>query len=127
MSISSSSKEDEEVKLREVYYKPEHLWVGKKAIRKLHKVTKIAKAVIKSWLAKQALWQVHMPRPKSINRPHFEINIPNQQHQFDLLYMPHNVVYGSTYKYILTGVDVASRYKIARPLRTKKQVTLLFY
>ena len=34
--------------------------------------------------------------------------------------MPHDVVYGSTYKYILTGVDVASRYKIARPLRTKK-------
>ena len=82
--------------------------------------------MIKSWLAKQALWQVHMPPPKSINRPHFEINIPNQQHQFDLLYMPHNVVYGSTYKYVLTGVDVASRYKIARPLRTKKASDVAF-
>ena len=44
----------------------------------------------------------------------------NEQHQFDLLYMPHNVFEGSTYKYILTGIDVASRYKVARPLRTKK-------
>ena len=34
--------------------------------------------------------------------------------------MPRDVVYGSKYKYILSGVDVASRYKIARPLRTKK-------
>ena len=24
------------------------------------------------------------------------------------------------YKYILTGIDVASRYKVARPLQTKK-------
>ncbi|XP_057294703.1 KRAB-A domain-containing protein 2-like [Hydractinia symbiolongicarpus] len=41
-------------------------------------------------------------------------------HQFDLLYIPHDRLYGNTYKYILTGIDVASRYKVARPLRTKK-------
>ena len=41
-------------------------------------------------------------------------------HQFDLLYMPGDELYGNKYKYILTGVDVASRYKVARPLRTKK-------
>ena len=44
----------------------------------------------------------------------------NEQHQVDLLYMPHNVFEGNTYKYILTGIDVATRYKVARPLRTKK-------
>lgn len=41
-------------------------------------------------------------------------------HQFDLLYMPHNKLYGNTYKYILTGIDVASGYKVATPLRTNK-------
>ena len=41
-------------------------------------------------------------------------------HQFDLLFMPEDTVYGNKYKYILTGIDVASRYKVARPLRTKK-------
>ena len=45
---------------------------------------------------------------------------PNKQHQFDLLYMPHNLFEGNKYKYILTAIDVASRYKVARPLRTKK-------
>ena len=34
--------------------------------------------------------------------------------------MPHDKFQGSTYKYILTGVDVASRYNVAKPLRTKK-------
>ena len=48
----------------------------------------------------------------------FRVNIPNQLHQFDILCIPHDKVYGSTYKYILTGIDVASRFKIARPMRT---------
>ena len=43
-----------------------------------------------------------------------------EMHQFDLLFMPGDIVYGNKYKYILTGIDVASRYKVARPLRTKK-------
>ena len=34
--------------------------------------------------------------------------------------MPHNLFEGNTYKYILTGIDIASRYKVAKPLKTKK-------
>ena len=41
-------------------------------------------------------------------------------HQFDLLYMPSDTLYGNKYKYILSGIDVASRYKVERPLRTKQ-------
>ena len=51
---------------------------------------------------------------------------PNEQHQFDLLYMPHNLLEGNTYKYILTGTDVASRYKAPRPLRTKQLSEVAF-
>ena len=51
---------------------------------------------------------------------------PNEQHQFDQLYMPQNVFEGNTYKYILTGVAVASRYKVARPLRTKNSGLVVF-
>ena len=51
---------------------------------------------------------------------------PNEQHQFDLLYMPHNLFEGNIYKYVLTGIDVASRYKVARPLRTKKSSEVTF-
>ena len=41
-------------------------------------------------------------------------------HQFDLLYMPSDSSYGSKYKYILAGIDAASRFKVTRPLRTKQ-------
>ena len=34
--------------------------------------------------------------------------------------MPSTTLYGNKYKYILSGIDVASRYKVARPLRTKQ-------
>ena len=40
--------------------------------------------------------------------------------QFDLLYMPSDSLYGSKYKYILAGIDAASKFKAARPLRTKQ-------
>ena len=40
--------------------------------------------------------------------------------------MLHNLFEGNTYKYILTGIDVASRYKVSRPLRTKKSSKVAF-
>ena len=86
----------------------------------------MSKKDIKSWLAKQALWQVHIPPPKEIHHLHYDVTKPNEQHQFDLLYMPHNLFEGNTYKYILTGIDVASRYKVARTLRTKKSSEVAF-
>ena len=46
--------------------------------------------------------------------------IPNEMHQFDLLYRPLDTLYGNKYKYILAGIDAASRYKVVRPLRTKQ-------
>ena len=81
---------------------------------------------IRSWLAKKALWLVHIPPPKEIHNPHYEVTKPNEQYQFDLLYLPSNLFEENTYKYILTGIDVASRYKVARALRTKKSSEVAF-
>ena len=47
-------------------------------------------------------------------------------HQFNILYVPSNVVCGTEYKYILTGIDVASSYKVARALRNKKADEVAF-
>ena len=86
----------------------------------------MSKKDIKSWLAIQALWQVHIPPPKEIHHRHYDVTKPNEQHQFDLLYMPHNLFEGNTNKYILTDIDVVSRYNVARPLRTKKSNEVAF-
>ena len=67
-----------------------------------------------------------MPPPKDIHHPHYDVTKPNEQNQFDLLYMPRNLFEENTYKYILTGIDVASRYKVARPLMTKKSNEVAF-
>ena len=94
-------------------------------IIELHKITSIPRKYIRSSLAKQALCQVHISPSKKINHPHYLVTKPNEP-QFNLLYMPHNVFEGNTCKYILTGVDVASRCKVARTLRTKKSIEVAF-
>ena len=48
--------------------------------------------------------------------------IPNVMYQSDLLYVPTDTLYGNEYRYILSRINVASRHKVTRPLRTK-QVT----
>ena len=62
-----------EEKLYQAYCEPDRLWTGGKAIKELHKITPISKKDIKSWLAKQALWQVHLPPPKEIRHPHYDV------------------------------------------------------
>ena len=102
-----------------IYYQPNHLWKGQKAVKRLRELSGEKPKVINQWLSKQAFWQVHLPAPKRVDRPHYEVTIPNEMHQFDLLYMPSDSLYGSKYKYILAGIDAASRYKVVRPLRMK--------
>ena len=41
-------------------------------------------------------------------------------HQFVLLYMPSDTLYGNKYKYILARINAASRNKVARLLRMKQ-------
>ena len=57
---------------------------------------------------------------------HYDGTKANEQRHLDLLYIPHNLFEGNTYKYILTSADVASRYKVARPLSTKKSSEVAF-
>ena len=102
------------------YYQANHLWNGQKAVKKLAELSGEKPKTVKQWLSRQAFWQVHLPAPMRVDRPHYEVTIPNEMHQFDLLYMPSDSLYGSKYKYILAGIDAASRFKVARPLRTKQ-------
>ena len=79
---------------------------------------------MKKWLVKQALWQIYLPAPKHIPRPKFDVSTLNAVHQADLLFLPHDTLgHGrgrKTYKYVLTVVDVASRFKEAEPLTSKE-------
>jgi len=60
------------------------------------------------------------PPPKRIDHPHYYVTEVNKMHQAYLLYLPHDTVYQTTYKYVLNVIDVESRYKESRPLKTEK-------
>ena len=92
-------------KLQDIYYQPTHLWKGWQAIKKLRSLSKEKPKVVKQWLWKQAIWQVHLPPPKHVERPRYEVTILNEMHQFDLLYTLSDTLYRNKYKYILSGID----------------------
>ena len=68
------------------------------------------------------VWQIYLPAPRYIPRPKFDVFSPNAVHQADLLFLPHDkLAHGKkVYKYALTVVDVASRFKVAEPLTLKE-------
>ena len=39
---------------------------------------------MKQWLSRQAIWQAHLPPPKHVDGPHYEVMIPNEVHQSDI-------------------------------------------
>jgi transposase InsO family protein len=108
-----------ESKLREIYYAPEHYFRGKSAAKKLAELSGYSEDKCQEWLNKQIIYQIYYPKPRRIIRAKFDVSVPNTIHQADLLFLPHDTVKRKTYKYALTVIDVASRYKAAWPLTSK--------
>jgi len=107
-------------KLSRLYYSPRGYWKGLAAIKKLAAAARVSETEAKDFLKKQAIWQIYLPAPRHIPRPKFDVSVPNEVHQADLLFLPHDTVRRKRYKYALTVVDVASRFKAAEPLATKE-------
>lgn len=129
--INIDPLEETNIILRNIYYKPYGLY------QTLNKFLEAIKQeghefdpeIVKKFLHKQAIWQVHSPKPKYIPRVSFNrITIPNYAHQADLLYMPHDMIGKFVYKYCLCICDVASRYKAAYPIteRSAYNVAIAF-
>ena len=106
-------------KLSGIYHSPRGYWKGLTAIKKLVSAAKVTEQQAKDWLKKQAIWQIYLPAPLHIPRPKFDVAVPNQVHQADLLFLPHDRVRQKTFRYVLTVIDVANRYKEAESLPSK--------
>ena len=118
-------------KFKQIYYSDDGYWRGKSAIQKLSKATGSTKEEAEWWLMKQPLYQIYLPAPKYIPRPNASMSLfakPNDIHQADILYLPHDRYEKKVYKYALNIVDVASRYKGSYQLATKnsKEVAQAF-
>ena len=106
--------------LSKIYYSAEGYWKGFSAISKLANAANVSEAEAKKWLESQALWQIYLPPPKYVPRPHWVVDKPNEIHQADLLFLPHDKVGRKTYRYALVVIDIAMRYKDAEALTSKE-------
>ena len=111
-----------DAKLKKVHYSSKGYRKGFEAIKHLATAAKVFEDVARAWLKKQAIWQIYLPAPRHVPRPKFNIIVPNEVHQADLLFLPHDRQGRGRklYKYALTIVDIASRFKEAEPLATKE-------
>ena len=116
----------DEDKLYQAHYQPDRLWADGKAIKELHIITSMLKKRYQTMVSKTSPLASLYSTSKRNALSYYDITIPNKQHQFDLVDMPHDVFEGKTYKYLLCGVDVASRYGVAKPLMTKKSSEVAF-
>ena len=114
-----SSSWNTSMKLSAIYYRPRGYWKGLTAIKKLTSAAKETEQQAKDWLKKQAIWQIYLPDQRHIPRPKLDVAISNEVNQADLLFLPRDRVRRKTFRYALTVVDVASRYKEAEPLISK--------
>ena len=64
--------------MEKIYYQPNHRWKGQAAVKRLRELSREKPKTVKQWLSRQAFWQVHLPAPKSIDRPHYQVTTPNE-------------------------------------------------
>ena len=101
------------------------------AIRKLSTASGSTKEEAEKWQLSKPLYQIYLPPPKYIPRPNASMSLyvtPNDIHQADILYLPHDRYEKKIYKYALNIMDVASRYNGSYQLTTKNstEVALAF-
>ena len=118
-------------KFNQIYYSDDGYWRGRSAIRRLAKASGSTTEEAEKWLLKQPLYQIYLPPPKYVPRPYASLSLfakPNDIHQADILYLPHDKFKKKTYKYALNVVNVASRYKGSYQLTSKyaKEVAQAF-
>jgi len=101
------------IDLQKIYYQPSGY---QRTVKKLHEASQkaghdFALDDVKDWLERQAVHQIHMPRPKFIQHASFNnIQTLNEVHQSDTTPMPHDKVGNRIYKYRGVIKDVATRY-----------------
>ncbi len=105
---------DQDLTLQKFYYRPEGYY---RIAEKMQIACKRARygftlTVIKNWLNKQVLHQIHKRQLEFIPQASFSnITIPMKVIQADLCYMPYDRIGNKTYKFALNCVDIATRTK----------------
>ena len=130
-SFSISMAIDQEVNdyLREVYYDASHP-AGYSGVNGLYKAAKkkglkITLNVVKKWLQGQDTYTLHKPARKKFRRNRVIVTGMDSQWEADLADLTSLRRQNKGYRYLLTCIDVLSKYAWVVPFKDKKGVTLV--
>lgn len=111
--------ENQEKKLKEIYYDPAHP-AALSTAPVLAAAAKVPLRTTQKWLQKQTTYTLHRRVRKKYPTRKYYVNAIDEQWQMDLADMNQLQNKNSGYRYILTAIDILSRYGFARPLKSKK-------
>ena len=110
-----------ENRLKEIYYNPSHpAALGSAA--GLAAAAKVSLKKTKAWLSKQSTYTLHRQARKTYPSRKYYVSNIDEQWQMDLADMIQIQRHNQGFRYILTCIDILSRYAWARPLRSKQGV-----
>jgi transposase InsO family protein len=118
-NINESNTQTLEERLKRIYYNPKH----PAALSSAPVLAKAAKASIpqtQTWLKSQAAYTLHRHARKRYPTRRYFVSDIDEQWQADLADMVDVQQWNRGYRYILTVIDILSRYGWARPVKTKK-------
>lgn len=104
--------------LKAIYYDPNHP-AALGSAEKLAKASNLPLKKVKEWLAKQKTYTLHRQARKNYPSRKYYVSNIDEQWQMDLADMQKIKRYNEGYAYILTCIDILSRYGWARPLKSK--------
>ena len=106
-------------RLKRVYYDLQHP-AGYGSVQKLVEATGLSAKKVKEWLKKQPTYTLHRQARKTYPTRQYIVHDIDEQWQVDLADVSLLSRYNSGYRFILTVIDIFSRFAWARPLKTKK-------
>lgn len=114
--------------LHDIYYTPAHP-ASFSSVKKLYTSAKnvekdISEGDVKEWLGSQDAYTLHRPVRKRFPRNQYHVTNINDLFQADLIDMRSLSKYNDRVKYVLTVIDVFSKFAWARKLNSKHATTV---
>ena len=114
MPLSSREKE----KLKQIYYDPAHP-AGLASANALASAANVSLVKTKEWLRQQDTYTLHRSARKRYPTRKYYVSNIDEQWQMDLADMNQVQRHNHGFRYILTCIDILSRFGWARPIKTK--------
>lgn len=105
--------------LKTIYYDESHP-AGFSSVKKLVEASNLSYSQVRKWLKSQPTYTLHKRAKKKYSTRHYTVHDVDEQWQADLCDVASIAKYNSGHNFILTVIDIFSRYAWARPLKTKR-------